>query len=82
MYKKLGISDELLYLANLTENELERVFKEIDEIKMYNSQKVLLAFQNNNVSDMHFGTSTGYGHNDVRKRLYWKNFFRNTWRRR
>ena len=65
MYKKLGISDELLYLANVTENELEREFKEIDEIAMYNSQKVLLAFQENHVSDMHFGTTTGYGYNDI-----------------
>lgn len=66
MYHKFGISDELVYLANVAESELEITFKEIDELKMYNSQKVLLAFQDNNVSDMHFGTSTGYGHNDVR----------------
>ena len=57
MYKEFGISESLENLAKETENEIENV--------MYNSKKVLKAFHNANVSDMHFGTSTGYGHNDV-----------------
>ena len=40
-------------------------FKQIDEICEYNTAKVLKALQENRISDMHFGTTTGYGYGDV-----------------
>lgn len=47
------------------EEELKEQFKKADEICEYNSRKVLDAFRKNGVSDMHFGTTTGYGYNDM-----------------
>ena len=47
------------------EEELQEQFKKVDEICEYNSRKVLDAFRKNGVSDMHFGTTTGYGYNDM-----------------
>lgn len=65
MYKEFGISKEIEELANKSEEELKEIFKKIDEDVLYNSQKVLMAFQKNEVSEMHFGMSTGYGEGDV-----------------
>ena len=66
MYKDFGISEELENLADNVENELTEIFKTIDEDELYNTQKVLMAFQKYEVSEMHFGSSTGYGEGDVR----------------
>ncbi|MBP3597117.1 MAG: methionine gamma-lyase family protein [Clostridia bacterium] len=65
MYSNLGISKELENLAIETEEELKEIFKQIDERCTRNSLKVLSAFQNNRISDMHFGSTTGYGYNDI-----------------
>lgn len=59
---------ELINLAQEVEEEIQEVIKRIDKDAMYNSEKVLNAFHRNNVSEMHFGTTTGYGYADVRKR--------------
>lgn len=47
------------------EEKLKEQFKKVDKICEYNSRKVLDAFRKNGVSDMHFGTTTGYGYNDM-----------------
>ncbi len=65
MYEELGIKKELINLAEEVGEELIEEFKKIDKIKEYNSIKVLKAFQENRISDMHFGTTTGYGYGDV-----------------
>lgn len=67
MYKKFGISEEVEKLASIAEEEIKKegIFKRTDEICEYNSLKVLLAFQENNVSDMHFNSTTGYGYGDI-----------------
>lgn len=65
MYKEYGISDELLKLAEETENEVKEEFKKIDKVCEYNSLKVLNAFREFSISDMHFGSTTGYGYGDV-----------------
>lgn len=65
MYKEFGISEELMNLSTKVEEDVENIFKEIQIIAHKNSLKVLKAFQDNNVSDMHFGSTTGYGYNDV-----------------
>ena len=65
MFEKFGISKKLEELADISEKGLDEIFKKIDEDAMYNSQKVLMAFQKNGVSEMHFGTTTGYGEGDV-----------------
>jgi cystathionine beta-lyase family protein involved in aluminum resistance len=65
MYNELGISDRLVKLAKETEKKVEPVFKKIDEICEINSLKVLKAFQENKISDMHFNQTTGYGYGDI-----------------
>lgn len=72
MYKEFGISEKIENLANETEEEIKDIFMKVNEDALYNSQKVLMAFQKNEVSEMHFGMSTGYGEGDVRKRHYRK----------
>ena len=65
MYSKFGISDKIINLANEVEKEIKPVFDKINEVCEYNSLKVLMAFQNNNISDMHFNQTTGYGYGDI-----------------
>ncbi len=65
MYKQFGITDETNKLAKEVEEEVQSIFQQIDEICEYNSIKVLNAFQNNNISDIHFGSTSGYGYNDI-----------------
>ena len=64
-YKEYGISEDVIELANKSEKEIEPIFKNIDDVCEYNTIKVLKAFQDNNISDMHFGSTTGYGYGDV-----------------
>ena len=65
MYKKLGISEEVVELSKKVEKDVEDEFKKIDEICEYNTAKVLNAFHKYNISDMHFGSTTGYGYGDI-----------------
>ena len=65
MYNELGISDELVKKAKETEKQIEPVFKQIEEVCEYNSLKVLKAFQDNRISDIHFNQTTGYGYGDI-----------------
>lgn len=52
-------------LFNKCEDKVKDKFKEIDELCDKNSLKVLKAFKNNNISEVHFNSSTGYGYNDL-----------------
>ncbi len=65
MYKNFGIKDELIELAKEVEEEVKEVYTKIDEVCAFNSIKVLKAFHDNNISDMHFGSTTGYGYGDI-----------------
>ena len=49
----------------LAEKNAGERFKKIDSITEYNQTKVLNAFIKNKVSEMHLGTSTGYGYGDI-----------------
>ena len=44
---------------------LEDVFKNIDDICMFNSKKVLEAFWKCHVSEAHFASTSGYGYGDI-----------------
>ena len=61
MYEIFGINKELEDLSNKVESELEEQFKKIDKICDINSVKVLKSFQNNDLSESHFNSATGYG---------------------
>ena len=61
----LGIKPELEAWAKEKEEELSLRFEEVDEVCEYNSVKVLHALQQNHISEIHFGSTSGYGYNDV-----------------
>lgn len=65
MYREFGIKDDVINLSNKIENNLQQIFKNIEEITEYNSLKVLKAFQKYNLSEMHFNGTTGYGYGDI-----------------
>ena len=65
MYEQLGIDKEIVFLSNKVEKDIEEQFKKIDLIKEQNSIKVLKAFQNSKISDIHFGSTSGYGYGDI-----------------
>ncbi|WP_311370244.1 methionine gamma-lyase family protein [Anaerococcus hydrogenalis] len=44
---------------------LENRFKKLDKISEYNQIKVLKAFNENNLSSIHFNSATGYGYADI-----------------
>ena len=65
----LEFSEETINLVNNCEQQLQPIFKKIDEICEYNSLKVLNAFKNNKLSETHFNSTTGYGYNDIGREI-------------
>lgn len=62
---QIEIKPEIKEIAAKAEQRLKSKFEEIDNIALYNQQKVLQAFINNRVSVNHFNPSTGYGYDDM-----------------
>ena len=52
-------------LINISEKEVEKQFKRIDDLCELNSKKVLESFKKNKISEVHFSSTTGYGYNDI-----------------
>ena len=52
-------------LINQAESEINEQFKIADDICDFNSEKVLKAFQKNNITEADFGMTTGYGYDDI-----------------
>ncbi len=65
MYEELGISKEVEKMTNLAEVEVKNEFQKINKMCETNTLKVLKAFQDNNLSEIHLGSTTGYGYNDI-----------------
>ena len=65
MYNEFGISNKAKDLVLNAEENLKEEFKKIDELCDVNSLKVLNAFNKNNISEAHFGSTTGYGYDDI-----------------
>ena len=65
MYRNLKISDEVLNYCSTIEQKLKSRFEEIDMVAEYNQMKVISAMQKNQLSDIHFAATTGYGYNDI-----------------
>ena len=61
----IQIDNELIELSKQVEEEIKEEIKKVDEDCIYNSMKVLNAFHNNRISDVHFGSTTGYGYGDI-----------------
>lgn len=52
-------------LLTIIDQKIVNKLKEIDEVEQYNSQKVLQAFIDEQVSETDFNSTSGYGYNDV-----------------
>ena len=61
----INIDENLLEISKKCEEEIKTELKKIDDICMFNSMKVLNDFHEENISEIHFNTSTGYGYNDI-----------------
>ena len=59
-YKQFDLADHINVLR-------ASIWQEIDEIKTFNTKKVLQAFQNAQIQNMHFSWVTGYGYDDLGK---------------
>lgn len=65
MHNMLNIKESTWNLIEQEEQKIKEQLQEIDNTCTYNSFKVLKAFQNNKVSEVHFNETTGYGYNDI-----------------
>lgn len=61
----LYVSKEVTDIVNLAEAEVRSEFDKINKLCETNTMKVLEAFQTNQVSEVHFNETTGYGYDDV-----------------
>ena len=57
--------NEIINIINKCEEKCINEFKKVDELEFLYSNKVLEAFQKNNVSEGCFNSTTGYGYNDL-----------------
>lgn len=64
LYGQLGISPQVYDFGQEIENTLKERFQAFDRTAEYNQLKVLLAMQENKVSEECFHSSSGYGYND------------------
>ena len=65
MYEEFGLNKEVEKIAIEAENDLQEVFKQIDEQCLKSSMRVLKAFQDNEVATTDFNEVTGYGYYDA-----------------
>lgn len=61
----LNIDGKIIDLCLQCEEEIKDQFAKIDETREYNQYKVLNSMRKNNLSDIHFNISTGYGYGDI-----------------
>lgn len=60
-----GISSSATLLGEKAEDMAKDAFIRAEKIAEFNQMKVLKAFMNNNISEQHFMTTTGYGYDDL-----------------
>ena len=68
-YSMLNISEDIQILATLVEKNLTKQFDIIDQKALYNQSKVLKAFKDYKVSQVHFNKTTGYGYDDAGREI-------------
>lgn len=59
------MKQDLWKLIEDSENEVKEQFQNIERLCFENSKKVLEAFHKNEISEIHFHGTTGYGYNDI-----------------
>ena len=76
MYNELDIDSKVVDLVENIENneEVKKIFSDIEKNENINSLKVLSAFHKFQVQDVHFSTTTGYGYNDIGREVIEKIF--------
>lgn len=52
-------------IIEIAEEKCQKQFSEVDKIALFNQEKVLKAFQKNEVQARHFNGTTGYGYDDI-----------------
>lgn len=65
LYSSFGLDEDVLSFCAGIEESIKDRFDAIDRVAEYNQMKVLMAMQNNKISEFHFNISTGYGYNDM-----------------
>ncbi len=65
MTEWMKLDEQLSTLSKQCEQDCAIPFAVIEEVQAYNEAKVLSAFMNCGVSDVHFKGSTGYGYGDL-----------------
>ena len=65
MMESYNIKPHVFELYKKALSDVEEQFKIYDEIREYNQLKILNAFQEERISDMHFTNSSGYGYDDI-----------------
>ena len=65
MYETFDIDKKIVNMAEEVEEEIQPIFDKLEENCLYFSEKVLKAFQDNNVSTQDFIEVTGYGYTDA-----------------
>ena len=58
------VKPDLLALAQQSDLDLKEIYEQIDEVCLYNSDRILSAFIENNVSYSDFADINGYGNYD------------------
>ena len=61
----LNLNSDKVDFVNKCENSLKDIFKEIDDMELINSKKVLDAFHKFNLNENDLNGTTGYGYNDI-----------------
>ena len=61
---EFNFDEKLMTAADKADDKTEAAFARIDEICRRNSERVLKAFIENGVADMHMKGTTGYGYGD------------------
>jgi len=65
MKELLNLNEKTWKVYEETNEELQMIFQEVDEICEYNTAKVMNAFWASHVSESHFSSTTGYGYDDI-----------------
>ncbi|WP_243296510.1 methionine gamma-lyase family protein [Bacillus litorisediminis] len=65
MFLDLKHGKQIKETVERVEQTIAPIHKRIDEIVLFNQNKVLRSFQSNKVSDSHFNPTTGYGYDDM-----------------
>jgi len=61
---EFGINEKIIDFADSILKEIKPDFENISDLVRYNQIKVMAAFKNNKISDVHFNPTYGYGYND------------------